>query len=257
MCFLETTSDCGSDRMDCLPWALWQSPTFSSYLCRQAVPNPAVCFWQVSSTVVFLPWCVWINLTGLGTIWVGDNHFSASCCSPVSFVRGCLLGGLLVTLALQRWPVACELSWIFSVEEAEESHPAYLWATQQVLFTHAKHNAVHMPLLGTVSCFRCLGKEHKKQGGNKGVLLSARQLAASCDRKCIWMTVLKPLICLDCTVGHQKILPGIPGFYYCIFVCNFYSELIRCRFVHLGYNSEQEMLLINYTTLSFKNCWHA
>lgn len=194
--------------------------------------------------------------------WFGNNLSGRQSfpCLLLQFIWVCerlSLGGLLITLALQRWPVAYELSWIFLVQKAEESHPAYLWATQQVLFAHAKHNAIHIPSLGTVSGFRCLGKEHKKQGGSKWVSLTAQQLAASCDRKCIWMTVLKSLICPNSDAGHQKILPGVPGFYYCIFVCNFYSELIGCRFLHLDYNSEQEMLLINYATLNFKYCWHA
>ena len=63
------------------------------------------------------------------------------------------------------------------------------------------------------------------------------------------MTVLKSLPCPNYTAGHQKILPGIPGFYYCSFVCNFYSELIGCRFLDLDYNSKQEVLLINHATL--------
>lgn len=63
------------------------------------------------------------------------------------------------------------------------------------------------------------------------------------------MTVFTSLTSPDYTAEHQKILPGIPGFYYCSFVCNFYSEFISCRFLHLDYNSEQEMLLINHATL--------
>lgn len=63
------------------------------------------------------------------------------------------------------------------------------------------------------------------------------------------MTVFRSLTCPNYTAGHQKILPGIPGFYYCSFACNFYSELIGCKFLHLDYNSEQETLLINHGTL--------
>lgn len=63
------------------------------------------------------------------------------------------------------------------------------------------------------------------------------------------MTVLKSLTYANYTAGHQKILPDIPAFFYCSFVCNFYSELIGCRFLYLDYNSEQEMLLINHATL--------
>lgn len=61
--------------------------------------------------------------------------------------------------------------------------------------------------------FRRSGKEHKKQGGSKGVSLSAQQLRVFWDKKHVWMILFKWLTCLDYAPGQQETFPGIHGFY--------------------------------------------